>query len=169
MSDAAVSKGVVTFAAKQMRKTERDILRCVDQLSEEQVWARGGEWENSVGNLLLHLEGNMRQWILHGIGGKPDVRERDAEFALAVTVSAAEARAKFSTTVEESCKVIEAVAPERLLEVIDPQPGGTWRHPTVLEAILLVEGHVRQHMGQIVVLAKQMLAKDLDLSMPRKR
>jgi uncharacterized damage-inducible protein DinB len=169
MSDAAVSKGVVTFAAKQMRKTEQDILRCVDQLSEEQVWARCGEWENSVGNLLLHLEGNMRQWILHGIGGQPDVRERDAEFALAAAVSAAEARAKFAATTEESCKVIEAVAPERLLEVIDPQPSGTWRHPTVLEAILLVEGHVRQHMGQIVMRTKQLVQGDLGLSMPRKR
>ena len=169
MSENAVAQGVVTFAAKQMRKTEQDILRCVDQLSEEQVWARGGEWENSVGNLLLHLEGNMRQWILHGVGGQPDIRERDNEFALETRVTLAEAREKFSATVAESCAVIETVTPERLLEVIDPQPGGTWRHPTVLEAILLVEGHVRQHMGQIVVLTKQMLAKDLDLSMPRKR
>ncbi len=169
MSQGAVAKNVVTFAVTQIRKTEQDILRCVEQLSEAQVWARGGEWDNSVGNLLLHLEGNMRQWILHGIDEQPDVRERDAEFALETTVTAAEAKAKFSATIAESCTVIAAVTPERLLEVIDPQPTGTWRHATVLEAILLVEGHLRQHMGQIVVLTKQMLHRDLDLSMPRKR
>jgi len=169
MSQDAVAKNVVAFAVKQMRKTEQDILCCAGQLSEAQVWARGGEWENSVGNLLLHLEGNVRQWILHGIDEQPDVRERDAEFAVETTVTADEAKAKFSATIAESCAVIEKVTPERLLERTDPQPGGSWGNATVLEAILLVEGHLRQHMGQIVMLTKQMLAKDLDLSMPRKR
>jgi len=53
--------------------------------------------------------------------------------------------------------------------VIDPQPTGTWRHLTVLEAIFQVVGHVQLHAGQIIVLTKQMTAKDLDLTMPRKR
>jgi hypothetical protein len=65
--------------------------------------------------------------------------------------------------------VIAGLAGERLLEVIDPQPTGTWRHLTVLEAIFQVVGHVQLHAGQIIVLTKQMAAKDLDLTMPRKR
>ena len=169
MSEAALAANAVGFVVKQMRKTEQDILRCVEQLSEEQMWSRGGEWENSVGNLLLHLEGNMRQWILHGVDEQPDVRERDAEFALEARGSKAEVWQRFAGTLAESCAVIERVTPGRLLEVIDPQPNGTWRHATVLEAILLVEGHVRQHMGQIVVLTKQRVQRDLDLSMPRRR
>ncbi len=152
-----------------MEMSERDILRCVEMLSEEQMWRRGGEHENSVANLLLHLAGNVRQWILHGIDGQPDVRERDEEFSLEPTVTAAEARAVFAETLAESRRVIAAVSAERLLEVIDPQPTGTWRHLTVLEAIFQVVGHVQLHTGQIIVLTKQMAAKDLDLTMPRKR
>lgn len=169
MANDALAMAVVSFTTKQMRKSEKDLLCCVHQLSEEQVWRRGGEWENSVGNLLLHLEGNMRQWILHGVDEQPDVRVRDAEFALDARMSKAEVWGKFARTLEESCAVIERVSAARLLEVIDPQPGSPWGKPTVLEAILLVEGHVRQHMGQIVVLTKQMVQRDLVLSMPRRR
>ena len=55
---------------------------CLGQaLTEEQVWARGGENENAVGNLVLHLAGNVRQWIVSGVGGTPDIRQRDLEFS----------------------------------------------------------------------------------------
>jgi uncharacterized damage-inducible protein DinB len=77
--------------------------------------------------------------------------------------------ARFSATLGESRAVIAGLAPERLLEVIDPQPTSTWRHATILEAIFKVVGHVDHHAGQIIVLTKQIVARDLDLSMPRKR
>src|ERR1039457_5314172 len=67
-------------AGKLRNYTER-IETCLGELNEEQVWARGGENENAIGNLVLHLCGNVRQWIVAGVGGRPDVRERDAEFA----------------------------------------------------------------------------------------
>jgi uncharacterized damage-inducible protein DinB len=169
MANDAVSAKFLEFAGRRMEMSERDILRCVEMLSEEQMWRRGGEHENSVANLLLHLAGNVRQWILHGIDGQPDVRERDEEFSLEPKVTAAEARAVFVETLAESRRVIAGVSAERLLEVIDPQPTGTWRHLTVLEAIFQVVGHVQLHAGQIIVLTKQMAAKDLDLTMPRKR
>jgi uncharacterized damage-inducible protein DinB len=169
MQNDAVSAKFLEFAGRRMEMSEKDILRCVEMLSEEQMWRRGGDHENSVANLLLHLAGNMRQWILHGIDGQPDVRERDEEFSLQPTVTAAEARAVFVETLAESRRVIAGVSAERLLEVIDPQPTGTWRHLTVLEAIFQVVGHVQLHAGQIIVLTKQMAAKDLDLTMPRKR
>lgn len=146
-----------------------NIAKCCDQLSEEQMWRRGGEHENSVANLLLHLEGNIRQWILHGVGGQPDVRRRDEEFTLVPTMESREAREHFQQTLDEACAVILAVPHERLLEIIDPQPNGTWRNPTVLEAIFQVASHLREHTGQIILLTKQMAAKDLNLSMPRKR
>jgi uncharacterized damage-inducible protein DinB len=169
MQNDAVSAKFLEFAGRRLEMSERDILRCVEMLSEEQMWRRGGEHENSVANLLLHLAGNMRQWVLHGIDGQPDARERDAEFSLEPKVTAAEARAIFVETLAESRRVIAGVSAERLLEVIDPQPTGTWRHLTVLEAVFQVVGHVQLHAGQIIVLTKQMAAKDLDLTMPRKR
>ena len=168
-SENAIAENYLAYASRRMHDCRDTIARCCDQLTETQMWHRGGEHENSVANLLLHLEGNMRQWILHGIAGHPDVRERDAEFTLARTTDSATARARFNATLEEAAAVIAALPPARLLEVIDPQPTGTWRHPTILVAIFKVVGHVDHHTGQIILLTKQLAAKDLDLSMPRKR
>jgi hypothetical protein len=81
----------------------------------------------------------------------------------------AEIRQHFAATVAECRSLIAALPAKRLLEVIDPQPGGTWEPCTILQAIMQVEGHLQLHTGQIILLTKQMVGTDLDLSMPRKR
>jgi uncharacterized damage-inducible protein DinB len=164
-----VAENFLAYASKRLLLSQEQIARCLDKLTEEQMWHRGGDYENSIANLLLHLEGNIRQWIQHGVGEQPDVRERDAEFALEASITAAEARAGFNATLEEAARIVAALDPERLLTVIDPQPNGTWRNPTILDAIFKVVGHLEMHTGQIIVLTKQKVAADLDLSMPRKR
>jgi uncharacterized damage-inducible protein DinB len=169
MSTNAVADNFLAYAATRLHLSQKTIATCLAKLSNEQANHRGGDHENSIANLLLHLEGNMRQWIFHGIDDQPDIRQRDNEFALAHTLSAADALAHFNRTLDESARIIAAVDPDRLLIVIDPQPDGTWRHATILEAIFKVVGHVEMHTGQIIVLTKQLTAADLDLSMPRKR
>lgn len=165
----AVATKFLELSAQRMRRSSADIAHCCAQLTEAQLWHRAGDYENSVANLLLHLEGNLRQWILHGVAGEPDVRERDAEFSLTPTTTGADALAHLQATIEASCAAILATPLERLLEIIDPQPTGRSRYPTVLEAILQVVSHLREHTGQIILLTKQHTARDLDLSMPRKR
>jgi len=169
MSSNAIADTYLAYASTKLGQSQKTIAQCCDKLSEEQMWHRAGDYENSVANLLLHLAGNMRQWILHGIDGQPDVRERDAEFSLDPTFTSAEARDRFNTTLAESARVIAAVSPDRLLTIIDPQPTGTWRNATILEAIFKVVSHVDHHAGQIILLTKQLVATDLDLTMPRKR
>jgi len=169
MSNNAVADTFLAFAAKRMKLSQDEVSRCLDRLSEKQIWHRGGDYENSIGNLLLHLEGNMRQWILHGIDDQPDVRERDAEFSLTPSIHSTVARAGFNATLEEAAAVIATLDPSRLLTIIDPQPTGTWRHCPILEAIFKVVSHLEMHTGQIILLTKQLLATDLDLSLPRKR
>ncbi len=164
-----VAETFLSFSVRRMQMSERDLNRCLDRLTEEQAWQRGGPHENSVGNLLLHLEGNLRQWVVHGIGGQPDVRMRDDEFSLAPTVTFTEARARLAAVLAECYTIIGGLAPERLLEIIDPQPTGTWRSMPILEAIYQVVGHLQLHTGQVILLTKQMCGVDLDLSMPRKR
>jgi uncharacterized damage-inducible protein DinB len=164
----AVAANFLAFAAKRLGQCRDTIATCCDKLSEEQMNRRGAQHENSITNLLLHLEGNLRQWVLHGIDDQPDVRRRDDEFSLAPAVPSAEARERFNTTLDEAASVIAKLDPVRLLEVIDPQPNGTWRHATILEAIFKVTGHADHHTGQIILLTKQLAATDLDLSMPRK-
>jgi Protein of unknown function (DUF1572) len=156
-------------SVKRMQLSGDDIDRCLDKLSEEQMWHRGADHENSIANLLLHLEGNLRQWFLHGIGGQPDVRKRDLEFALRPSRPSAEVRRSFAATLTECRRVIGSLPPARLLEVIDPQPTGGWGPMTILEAIYRITGHLLLHQGQIILLTKQLTAADLDLSIPRKR
>jgi hypothetical protein len=143
------------------------LARCMERLSDEQIWARGGEHENAVGNLILHLDGNIRQWILHGIGGEADVRERDEEFSAQGGMSRADLMERFLGTVAEAKAVIARTPTERMFESIAPQPGRPAE--SVLGTIYMVVGHVQQHVGQVVLLTKQMVGKDLDLTIPRRR
>jgi hypothetical protein len=152
-----------------MQTLHSDIATCLGKLTEGQIWQRGGPHENSVGNLLLHLEGNIRQWILHGIAGQPDVRRRDDEFTLSPSTDTRHALASFTATLNEAREIIATLPPECLAEVIDPQPTGIWRHTTILVAIYRVVSHLDHHTGQIILLTKQLTGTDLDLSMPRKR
>jgi uncharacterized damage-inducible protein DinB len=169
MSSTAIADNFLAYAAQRLQLSQKDIARCLDKLTGDQQWQRRGDYENSIANLLLHLEGNMRQWILHGIDNQPDIRQRDAEFTLEPTTTPAAARTRFNTTLDEATRIIAALPADRLLEVIDPQPTGTARHATILEAIFKVVGHVEMHTGQIILLTKQLTASDLDLTMPRKR
>lgn len=169
MSEQAIAAKFVEYSSARMAKSTGEIAKCVGQLSEEQMHRRGGEHENSVVNLLLHLEGNIRQWLVHGVGGAPDVRQRDAEFELILEMSGEDAFAQLQRAISEARTAIEAVTPHRLTEIIDPQPTGIHRYPTVLEAIYKCVGHLEHHTGQIILLTKQMAGRDLDLSMPRKR
>jgi hypothetical protein len=169
VSQDPVAADFLAFSATKMQDLHQDIATCLGKLTEEQIWQRGGPHENSAGNLLLHLEGNIRQWILHGIAGQPDVRRRDDEFTLAPAVDSKAAFANFTTTLNEAREVIASLPHERLTEIIDPQPTGTWRHTTILAAIYKVVSHLEYHVGQIVLLTKQLTGMDLDLSIPRKR
>jgi len=141
------------------------VTKCLARLSDEQMWARGGEHENTVGNLILHLCGNMRQWIMHGVGGAADVRVREKEFSASGGLIVSELVGLFEETMAEARGVIDSLAPEKLLDRITPQG----RNVSKLEAIYQVVGHVQQHTGQIILLTKQMCGTDLDLTMPRPR
>ena len=169
MSTNAVADNFLAYASARLHQSQGSIAACLDKLTDDQQHHRNGDHENSITNLLLHLEGNLRQWILHGIADQPDIRQRDEEFALALSTTPAEARARFNATLDDSAQVIIDLSPDRLLSIIDPQPNGTWRHTTILETIFKVVGHVEMHTGQIILLTKQLAATDLDLSMPRKR
>ena len=159
----------LSTSVKHMQLSEESINRCLAKLSDEQMWHREADHENSIANLLLHLEGNVRQWFLHGIDGQPDVRQRDEEFTLSPSRDCNEVRSCFAATLAEARRVIGSLAPERLLEMIDPQPTGNWGPMTILQAIYRIVGHLQMHTGQIIVLTKQRVGTDLDLSLPRKR
>ena len=78
-----IATGFREQSCARLTEMVNQLESCVGRLSDERVWQRGGDHENAIGNLILHLCGNMRQWVLHGIKGDKDVRVRDAEFGWA--------------------------------------------------------------------------------------
>jgi hypothetical protein len=163
--DNAIAALFLDYSCRKLETMTDHLEVCVGKLSDAHIWERHGAHENSVGNLVLHLCGNMRQWVIAGVGGAMDVRERDAEFCAEGGMDGEELMGRFSVTVAEALKVIAAVPAERLVEIIHPQ-GHT---VSVLDAIYQVVGHVQQHVGQIILLTKQMTGTDLDLTIPRPR
>ena len=88
------------------------IRRALAVLGEDAVWARPNEASNSIGNLMLHISGNMRQWIISGVGGAPDERVRSLEFEARGSMNKAELLEVLEQTVEEAVAVLERVADE---------------------------------------------------------
>ena len=165
MLGETISRDFVDISCRRLEMMTECLEVCLKKLTDDQVWQRQGAHENAVGNLVLHLCGNARQWVMHGVGGVPDVRVRDAEFSAGGGRSSAELIALFQSTMAEAKSVIAAVPVERMIERITPQG----RDVSVLEAIYQVVGHVQQHVGQIILVTKQMTAMDLDLTIPRPR
>lgn len=130
---------------------------CLERLDDEQIWARGSEAENAIGNLVLHLEGNVRQWALSAVGGATDIRQRDAEFAARGGVSQMELRSRLAETVAAAVEVISGQSEERLAERVRVQGYDL----SVLEAIYQVVDHFAGHAGQIQLLTKWYTKQDL--------
>ncbi len=133
------------------------IATCLGKLTEEQVWARAGENENAIGNLVLHLCGNVRQWIVSGVGGQPDIRQRDREFDTRGGVPVQELEDRLRAVVREASAVILAVQPEHMSGrlVIQNYP------VSVMEAIYHVVEHFSMHTGQIIFATKMLTGADL--------
>jgi uncharacterized damage-inducible protein DinB len=149
---------ILNYAAEKLSQQCSRIEICVDKLTQDQIWARGNENANAVGNLALHLMGNVRQWILHGVGGEPDVRLRDSEFAARGGIDASELKRRLRTTIDEACAVIRAQPPARLGERMVVQSYDV----SVIEAILHVMEHFSGHTGQIIFATKFLTGDDLD-------
>ena len=81
MNANELATAIATETDRRLEASVGKIRHCVAQLSDEQLWWRPAESMNSIGNLVLHLAGNLRQWIVSGVGGETDTRERGREFA----------------------------------------------------------------------------------------
>ena len=132
------------------------LLHCLNAMSDDQIWWRPNEQSNSVGNLILHLCGNMSQWIVNSMGGGQFERNRDAEFSERKPVPKAELIARIDAVVNEVDKVLERVSPDGLLERFPVQVYTTSR----LQAIYHVVEHFSYHLGQILYIYKLRTGRD---------
>lgn len=133
------------------------IRRCVQGLSEEDLWWRPNEASNSVGNLILHLAGNVRQWVVSGIGGAPDRRRRDEEFSREGGLTGPELLAHLDEVLDEVEGVLSRLEPPKLLETRVIQGMSV----SVLDALYHVVEHFSTHTGQITYLVKLRTGRDL--------
>src|SRR5258708_32799036 len=76
--DNEIAALFLDYSCKKLDGMTENLRVCLGKLNDAQVWERHGAHENAVGNLVLHLCGNMRQWVMHGVGGAKDVRGREA-------------------------------------------------------------------------------------------
>ena len=157
MAETSVDRLFLDSSSEKLRKLASRIDTCLAQLNDEQIWTRGGENENAVGNLVLHLCGNVRQWIIASLGGEPDARRRDAEFAARGGIAAQELRDRLSATVGQAVAVIGGVSAPRLSDRLSIQG----YEVSVLDAIYHVVEHFAMHTGQIIFATKMLTGGDL--------
>ena len=133
------------------------IVDCLGQLSDEEIWWRPNEASNSIGNLVLHVCGNMRQWIISGLGGAADIRERDKEFSERGPIARGELREELQQTIRQSCGALARLKPSDLTRRYRIQQFDV----TGYEAAAQVIEHMAYHTGQIIYATKLKRAKDL--------
>ena len=131
----------------------RKIEHCTHQLSEEQVWWRPRPDMNTVANLMLHLAGNIRQWICHGVGGAHDIRNRPEEFADRSELPRNNILSMLRSAVREADTVLEKLPPQKLTAPRRIQGFDT----TVLAAIFDSIAHFRGHTQEIIHMTREIL------------
>lgn len=149
------------FSIQKLRQYSSEIQKCLSLLSDRQIWERGGANENAIGNLVLHLCGNVQQRIT-AIAGRPNDRVRAREFSADGGISGAQLTEMLLATVDEAIAVISAIPGERLRERVIT---GEFNQ-TVLESIYHMEVHFALHSGQIFSATKRLTGADLGFYKP---
>jgi hypothetical protein len=130
---------------------------CVESLSDERVWWRPNEWSNSIGNLVLHLNGNVGQWLVASFSRLEDRRDRPAGFNAHGGIPATALIARLSTTMQQASEVLSRLTEADLLAPFDIQG----YHVTGLDAVYQVVEHFGLHYGQILYITKMLRSEDL--------
>lgn len=130
---------------------------CVEQLSDEQIWWRPNDASNSIGNLVLHLNGNVRQWLVTSFNRQEDARDRPAEFNERTHISGSALIERLGATMEQVSQVLARLTESDLLSPFEIQG----RHVTGLTAVYQVVEHYGLHYGQILYATKLLREKDL--------
>jgi uncharacterized damage-inducible protein DinB len=158
--DDEIARLFLKEAESRFKQYLSRILRSLDEMSDEEIWWRPNEASNSAGNLVLHLSGNVRQWIVSGLSGAADVRKRDLEFAERGPVPRRELVARLRRTVGEARRILRRLTAADLKRKHIIQGF----HVTGIEAVSHVYEHFSHHAGQIIYITKMKKAKNLRLT-----
>ncbi|MCA9122593.1 MAG: DUF1572 family protein [Planctomycetaceae bacterium] len=148
--------GFADSVVAELQSAWRKIVHCLEQLSDEQLWDRSASEMNSIANLLLHLDGNLRQWIVAGLSGTADTRNRPSEFAERGPIARETLVARLSKTLSEAERQILDQSPADLLRVRKVQGFDV----SGFDAILSSVSHFRGHCQEIVHMTRALLGAD---------
>ena len=133
------------------------IRLAVSELAHDAIWWRPNEESNSIGNLLVHLSGHIRQWVVDGIGGREGTRDRASEFAMRDGPDAGELLALLESTVKDADAVLAQIDPDDVDRAVTIQG----RQTTVFAALYHVVEHFSMHTGQILLIVKSQFPQNV--------
>jgi uncharacterized damage-inducible protein DinB len=154
---SVTANALLTESQRALKQYLPRIEKCLAQLSDEEIWWRPNAESNSAGNIVLHLCGNVRQWIISGLGGAEDVRQRDLEFSEQGPVPREALTKQLRLTVSEACRVISRLSDDSLIRKYSIQG----YHVTGIYAVVHVTEHFGYHAGQIIYITKLKRGEDL--------
>jgi hypothetical protein len=142
---------VGTAAAHELESALNRIKNCLTQLNDEQVWRRSQASLNSIGNLVLHLCGNLRQWIVSGLASASDVRNRPAEFAERGPIPKEELMRSHEGVVQEAKRILAAVDARQLAGVRRLQGFDVTGVAAIFDSVPQFRGHTQEivHMTRL--------------------
>jgi Protein of unknown function (DUF1572) len=158
MTALNVTSLFLEFSHRKMLEHYWPRLRaCVESLTDEQIWWRPNDASNSIGNLILHLNGNVRQWLVASFNREEDHRDRPTEFATESGLTASELLARLGATMDEASQVLARLTEADLIAPFEIQG----YHVAGLEAVYQVVEHFGLHYGQIAYISKSLSGRDL--------
>ena len=150
-----MGEAFIAAARNTLGEGMRKIEHCVGQLDDRQIWWRARAEMNSIANVMLHLAGNLRQWIVAGVGGAKDVRNRPAEFSDRSNRAKGEVIGTLKKTVAEADAVLAGV---KAVELVSPRRIQGY-DTNVVAAIFDAIAHFRGHVQEIIHITRQQLGE----------
>jgi uncharacterized damage-inducible protein DinB len=148
---------IAQFRERVFQESIPRLKKCLAELTDEEIWWRPNENSNAIGNLVLHLCGNARQWVLSGLGGAPDMRERQKEFDQRAIIPKAILLDLVDTLQADIDKRLDTISATELLRV---RPVQIYQETGVSILIHVIE-HFSYHVGQMTYSVKYMKNKQL--------
>lgn len=156
MNNDSLAKEFQNQMAQLLDQSMDKIQHCLEQLDDRQIWWRPQPQLNSIGNLLLHVAGNLRQWSTVSLAGLPDDRERDEEFSVEQDIPKRDLLEHVESTVSEAKRSIAELSSEKLLNSLTVQGFEV----SYLEAITHTCAHFQGHTHQIILMTRMQVGDD---------
>ncbi len=157
LADQITSELVLEVRRRLIEESTPRIQKCLDRLTDDQIWWRPNKESNSIGNLVLHLSGNVRQWIISGVGRQPDTRVRNEEFEANGPMPKEELWNILTTTMTDIESVLDSITGRQLVTRQSVQV----YTESVLSMLIHVTEHFSYHTGQIAWITKMLTERQL--------